>query len=447
MKKDPFYSKLSSLVFPIMLQAFMLALVSATDAIMLGLVDQVSMASVSLSGQVQFILSMFVLGIAAGAAILIAQYWGKGDLPTIERIIPIALRYNLIFGGAFTLATLAAPMAVISFFTNDAQLRAAGALYLRAVSLSYFLCAVAQIYLMVLKNTGLAKLSSLISSSAVALNIVLNALLIFGLFGFPRLGVAGAAYATVIARGVELLCAWLTAGRKCPVRVRWSMIFNRERVLEADFRKYTVPTLAAALVWGCAYTLYSVIMGHIDQDAVAAFSITAIAKALVSCLIRGVAGGAGIIIGNTLGAGELELAKDYGKRLAILSFIVGGLTGGFLALISPLIVKYAPLSTSAGEYLQGMLLFCGLNIVFQSFNTTTLDGIFTAGGDAKFDMYGNIVVMWCITVPLGFIMAFVFKLPAVAIYCIVNCDEIVKVPAVIHHYKKYIWLRNLTREM
>ena len=443
---DEFYNNLWMLVFPIMIQTFMLALVSATDAIMLGLVDQTSLSAVSLAGQVQFVLNLFVSAIAIGVGIIAAQYWGKGDTASIEKIVPIALRTNLICGGAFTLAAALLPELLMRFFTSEEALIASGADYLRAVALSYLLCGISQIYLTVLKNTGAAAVSSRISSMAVILNIIVNALLIFGLCGLPKLGIVGAAYATVLARAVELVWSLIATSRRGCVAVRWSGLFKRYAQLSGDFWKYTMPVLGASLVWGIAYTMYSVIMGHMGSDAVAANSITSIAKSMISCLIRGVSGGAGIMIGNLLGAGKLEKAKVYGGRLTRLAIVVGVMTGGLLMLISPLIVRLAPLSDTASGYLQGMLIFCGVNIMFQSVNTTVLDGIFCAGGDSKFDMQGNLIAMWCFSVPVGFLAAFWLKLPVMAVFCIVNLDEIVKIPAVYLHYKKYVWLRNITRE-
>lgn len=445
-KQDPFYQQLTALVFPIMIQSFMLALVSATDAAMLGIVNQESLSAVSLAGQIQFVLNLFITGIAAGTGIIAAQYWGKEDPASIEQVIPVALRANLVCGALFTLCAFCAPRALMLIFTDESPLIELGAAYLRVVSPSYLLCAVSQIYLIVLKNTGAAAVSSRISSSAVVLNIILNAVLIFGLLGVPALGVRGAAWATSIARGVELAwSAWATR-RRHVVLVRWDRIFQRERVLAGDFWKYTKPVLAASMVWGIAFTLYSVIIGHMGTDAVTANSIVSIAKSLLSCLIRGVGGGAGILIGNLLGAGELEKAREYGGRLTRLAILIGCLSGGLLMLLSPLIVRLVGYGDTASRYLQGMLLFCGVNMAFQAVNHVVLDGIFCAGGDSRFDMVGNIGAMWCFSVPMGFLAAFVLKLPVLAVYCIVNMDEIVKIPAVYLHYKKYIWVRNITRQ-
>ena len=428
--KDEFYQKLKLLVLPIAIQNFMLALVSATDAIMLGWIDQTSLSAVSLAGQVQFVLSLFISGIAAGAGIMAAQYWGKQDAASIEKVIPIALRTNLLFSGLFTILAGFCPEILMRIFTNDAALVASGSQYLRAVALSYVLCGISQVYLILLKNTGHAAVSSRISSTAVVLNIILNAILIYGLCGAPALGIRGAAYATVAARVVELIWAYLETKKPERVRILWNRLFSSAgKILSEDFWRYTLPVLAASLVWGIAYVLYSVIMGHMGSDAVAANSITSIAKSLLSCLIRGVSGGAGVLIGN------------------LLAIAIGVVTGGLLMLISPAIVHFAPLTDTAAEYLQYMLLFCGLNLMAQSVNTTVLDGIFCAGGDAKFDMQGNIGAMWCFSVPLGFLAAFWLKLPVMVVYCIVNLDEIVKLPAVYLHYKKYVWVRNITRDI
>ena len=290
------------------------------------------------------------------------------------------------------------------------------------------------------------------------LNILLNAVLIFGLLGAPKLGIVGAAVATVIARGVELGWSMLESRKKTAltlpdgrqknvvIRIRWDRILAPEPALMRDFWKVTGPLLAASMVWGIAYTFYSVIMGHMGGDAVAAHSVTGIARSLVACMTRGLGNGAGIMVGHVLGSGNLALAKKTGGRLTRLSIIAGIITGGLLMLLSPLIVRLAPLTETAASYLQGMLLFCGINLMFQSVNHTVLDGVFCAGGDSAFDMYGNIGAMWCFSLPLSFLAAFVWKLSPVAVYCIMNMDEIVKIPAVYLRYKKYIWLRDLTRE-
>lgn len=444
-KDNALAQQMLHLVVPIAIQQFMLALVSATDALMLGFVDQTSLSAVSLAGQVQFVLNLFVAGIAAGCGIMIAQYWGKRDTASIEKVMPVALYTNLLSGGIFTVLALIIPGGLMRIFTNDPLLIANGASYLRAVALSYVFCGISQIYLILLKNTGHAALSSKISSSAVIINIILNAILIFGLFGAPRLGIVGAAYATVTARLVELVWAYFAVRHAHHVAIRWSGILHTSKVLTKDFWYYTTPALGAALVWGIAFVLYSVILGHMGSDAVAANSIASIVKSMVQCVIRGVSAGAGILVGNLLGANELEKAKNYGGRITRISVLIGVVTGTILIILSPFVSHVAPMSDIARGYLQFMMVVLGFNLMGQSVNTTVLDGIFCAGGDAKFDMIGNLGAMWCFSVPLGFITAFVFHAPVWLVYIIISLDEIVKLPAVYKHYKKYVWVRNITR--
>lgn len=444
-KDNELAQQMLHLVVPITIQQFMLALVSATDALMLGFVDQTSLSAVSLAGQIQFVLNLFVAGIAAGCGIMIAQYWGKRDTASIEKVMPIALYTNLLSSGIFTVLALMIPGGLMRIFTNDPLLIANGASYLRAVALSYVFCGISQIYLILLKNTGHAALSSKISSSAVIINIILNAILIFGLFGAPRLGIVGAAYATVTARLVELVWAYFAVRHTHHVAIRWSGILYTSKVLTKDFWYYTTPALGAALVWGIAFVLYSVILGHMGSDAVAANSIASIVKSMVQCVIRGVSAGAGILVGNLLGANELEKAKTYGGRITRISILIGVVTGTILIILSPFVSHVAPMSDTARGYLQFMMVVLGFNLMGQSVNTTVLDGIFCAGGDAKFDMIGNLGAMWCFSVPLGFITAFVFHAPVWLVYIIISLDEIVKLPAVYKHYKKYVWVRNITR--
>ncbi|WP_243206777.1 MATE family efflux transporter [Oribacterium sp. oral taxon 102] len=208
-KEDELIQQMLRIAVPIALQFFMLACVSATDAVMLGFVDQTALSSVSLAGQIQFVLNLFVSGIAIGCGIMIAQYWGKNDPKSIEQLMPVALYANVLFGGVFTLLALLLPEQLMRIFAKDAALISGGAAYLRAVALSYLFCGISQVYLTLLKNTERVLLSSKISSVAVVLNILLNAILIFGFLGFPAMGITGAAIATVFARAVELIWAYL----------------------------------------------------------------------------------------------------------------------------------------------------------------------------------------------------------------------------------------------
>lgn len=446
MEKKEFYRQLRALVLPIAFQQFMLAAVSASDAVMLGLLSQNTMAAISLAGQVQFVFSLYLATMTIGASMFAAQYWGKGDRESVERIFGMVMRFTVPVSAGFTLLTALLPRAVMRIFTPEAELIAQGAVYLRAVSPSYLLCGVSQLFLCMMKNCGRAAAASRISAASVVINIGLNALLIFGLLGLPALGAAGAAVATVLARLAELALACRDSGKPGRIRLRWHCFRTREQRRSREFWKYVTPVLGNEIVWGVGFTMCSVIMGHLGSDAVAANSIAGIAKGLLICLCIGIGSGGGILVGNELGAGNLERAKEYGRRVARLSVLAGFFTGAVLLLLSPVIVRLTSLTPAAQEYLKWMLVICSYYCIGKSVNSTVIGGIFCAGGDSRFGFLCDAVTLWAITIPLGMLAGFVWKLPVIAVYFILNLDEIIKLPAVYLHFKKYKWVRDLTQE-
>lgn len=442
--RSSFAKKLLALVFPIAFQQFMSAFVSASDALMLGALTQDALSAVSLASQVAFVENLFLAAMTIGLSMFAAQYWGKQDVASVEDIFGYTMKITWVISAGFFLAGLCIPHRLMRLFTNDSNLIDLGALYLRAVSAAFLLTGISQIYLCVMKNSGKAAKASVISSVCVVINIFFNAIFIFGLLGFPKMEVAGAALATVIARFVEVIwCMWETA-KKSPVKLRCKKIAVSHRAMRLDFWKYTAPVLGNEIVWGIGFTMYSVIMGHLGSDAVAANSIANIAKNLVACFCLGLGSGSGILVGNELGAGRLATAKEYGSKLCKLSAVCGAASGLVLLLLTPFILAVTDLSAQADTYLKGMLAMCACYLIGKSINSTTIAGIFCAGGDSKFGFLCDTITMWCITVPVGFLAAFVFHLPVLVVYFVVNLDEMIKLPAVYQHYKKYQWVKNLT---
>ena len=446
-EKKEFYRKLFALVLPLALQNLMTALVSASDALMLGMLDQSSLSSVSLATQVQFVLNLFYAALTIGTTVLAAQYWGKGDREAVERVLAIALKGSMVISLVFFLAAFFCPHLLMRIFTNDPELIQLGIPYLRIVSWSYLFMGISQIYLCIMKNSGRTMRSTVYGSSAVVLNLLLNTLLIFGFLGFPRMEIAGAALATTIARAVELGLVLMENLRKGQIRIRMKYLREGSPVLQRDFVKYTSPVLANELVWGCGFTMFSVIMGHLGSDAVAANSIANIVKNIISCMCLGIGAGSGILVGNELGRGALERAREYGGRLCRISVAAGAVSGVILLACSPLVqLLAASLSEQAHEYLRVMLLICAYYLIGKAVNSTVVAGVFCAGGDTKFGLLCDAVTMWVIIVPIGMLAAFVWQLPVLAVYFLLNLDEFVKLPAVYRHYKKYRWVRNLTKE-
>ena len=448
MNKKDNHTRLMKLVWPISFQYLMTSLVSASDAFMLGFLDQTSLSATSLATQVAFVYSLFYYAFVFGFNVLGAQYWGKKDEASVRKVITITLRYTLLVGIIFSIITLTIPEAVMRIFTSDTELITVGAKYLRAVSASYFLTGISQVYFGVLKVCDKAGLSSLIGSLAVIVNIGLNALFIFGAGPIPGMGVVGAALATVCARIFEVIFALMVVHKyNCPgTSVRY-LLGKSDTLLVKDYWKYSLPLLINQLGWGCGVTMYSVIMGHLGSDAVAANSIASIVRTMVSSFCWGIAAAVGIVIGGLLGNGELEKAKRLGGKYVRLSIWIGIASGLVILCLMPLIMSAISLSPTATGYLKGMLFMSTYYVVGGSLNSTIIAGIFPAGGDTKFGMYCDTITLWCVVVPLGLIFAFWIKAPVLVVAFILTLDEIVKIPAVYKHYMKYKWVKNITRDM
>lgn len=445
-KDQTFSRKLISLIIPITLQNFMFALVPISDAVMLVALDQDSMSAVSLATQVTFVLNLFLFGIAAGTNMFAAQYWGKGDKTSIEKLFGYAVKLTIPVAALFFLMGLLLPAGLMSIYTDVPNIITHGISYLRIVSFSYIFTSFAWLFEAILKNTGFVRESTIISISMVIVNILLNGVFIFGLFGVPRMGAAGAALATTLS-GLEgfLGCAILLY-RRCSVKLRLKYVMNSDPLIRSEFSKYSTPFMANQLLWGIGFTMISVIIGHLGADATAANAIVAVVKDLVSCFCYALGSGGAIVVGNELGAGRLETGKLYGNKITKLTIISGAILGVLVALSTPFILKLVNLTPQASEYLKYMLWMCSYYILGRSINSTTIGGIFAAGGDTKFGFICDTITMWAFIVPVGMIAAFVLNLPVLAVYFLLNLDEMIKLPAVFIHYRKYKWVKNLVAD-
>ncbi|MCR4637723.1 MATE family efflux transporter [Ruminococcus sp.] len=446
MKDKGLYKNLFKIVAPIAFQYFMSSLVSASDAFMLGFMDQDSLSASSLAGQAAFVYSLFFMAFVSGCNVLAAQYWGKKDHMTVEKVLAITMRYSLIVGAFFTLAAFIIPEYIMRIFTNKPELIRLGGVYLRTVALSYVLAGFSQAYFGIMKVCDCAGLSSLIGSFSVIFNIIANGLLIFGIGPFPEMGIAGAALATVLARAFECVFILVVMLRgKCPP-LRVGMLFRlNEAVLHKDYIRYTLPILLNQLGWGGGVTMYSVIMGRLGSDAVAANSIASIVRSMIASLCWGIAAGVGIVIGGMLGRNEIEAAKKAGGKFVRLSLLIGAGSGVVILALTPIILRVIVLDPQAQYYLKYMMFMAAYYIIGNSLNSTIISGIFPSGGDTRFGMICDIVTLGCVVVPMGLIAAFWLKLPVLAVAFILTLDEFVKIPAVYKHYMKYKWLKNITR--
>ena len=441
------YGRIAKLTGPIIIQNLLSAFVTSADVVMLNFVGQEHISAVSLATQYATVLFMILYGLGTGVTMLSAQYYGKGDMQAVEAVQGIALRFSVGVTALFTAAALLVPRAMMRVFTPDPQLITIGAGYLRNVAPAYLCWGVIEIYLATLRSVGRVGISTSLNTAAFTLNILLNAVFIFGLFGAPKLGAAGVALATSISRVVELVLTLIVSARNRVIRLKVSQMFIRSKALFRDFLRMAMPATLNDVSWGLAFSMYSVIIGQfLGTDMVAANSFTSLVRTFGTVLCFSVASGGGIFLGQLLGDGRMEEA-DKGATAMMKMTVLSGIVGGLIVLAAtPFALRVANLTDQGKHYLKVMLLINTYYVMGQAVNTSLIAGVFRAGGDSRFGFICDTIDMWCYAVPLGFLAAAVLKLPPLWVYFLLCTDEFVKWPWVIGHYRSRKWLRNITRE-
>lgn len=434
------------LAVPIVLQNIVTTAVNSADVIMLGFVGQDALSAGSLANQVMFILNLVYTGISSGVIMLAAQYWGKKDTKTIEHIMGIGMQLSMFISSMFFIMAFFFPHILMRIFTNDINLITAGIPYLRMVSFSYLFMSFSQVYLCAMRSIERVHFSTVTNAVALILNIIFNAVFIFGLFGAPKLGILGVALATVIARGVEFTICVIDNFIPKAIHFHIKNILEVNKILFFDFMKYSLPAFGNEIVWGVAFSMYSVIMGHLDSDIVAANAVVVVARNLGTVACFGIADAGAIILGKSIGSGNTDTIKSDSSHFVKITSISAILGGIVIFLLRPVFFTMADLTPTAQSYLSIMLFINMYYIVGQAFNTAMICGVFRSGGDSKWGFFCDIIDMWCYSVPLGFISAFVLKLPPMWVYFLICTDEFVKIPFVYKHYKSYKWLKNITRD-
>ncbi|HJD45932.1 MAG TPA: MATE family efflux transporter [Candidatus Mediterraneibacter norfolkensis] len=442
-----FYRNVIALVVPMALQNLINVGVSAADVIMLGGVGETALSGASLAGQVQYIMTLFLFGLTSGATVLTAQYWGKGDRTSIEKILGMAVKAGVCVTALFTVAALAIPGTLMQIFTSDPAVISEGIKYLRIVAFSYVLMGITQAYLYIMRSVERVIVATVVYLMSLLCNIVLNSIFIFGLLGCPAMGVSGAALGTLCSRILEVI---LVAGYahffNRDVKLRLKYVLHTDSVLFRDFMRYALPVIVNEVMWGLGTAANTAILGHMGSSAVAANSVAQVARQLATVVAFGLSSAAAIYLGKTIGEKKPEHARAYSKRFILLSVIMGVLGGAVILAVSPFAAAALSLSETARGYLRFMFLVMSYFVVGQAYNTTMVVGIFRSGGDTRFGLILDVSTMWCCSIFLGFIAAFVFKLSVPVVYVILMSDEIIKIPITTWRYRKYRWLRDVTRE-
>lgn len=441
-----FYRSLVALAVPVALQNLITFAVSFADNLMVGSLGDAAVSGVYMGSQIQTLLQMFSGGIEGAILVLASQYWGKKDIRSIKRIIAIGLQFSLMFGILLTTVCLVFPSQILSLFTADAAVIADGTVYLRIVCLSYVFFCVTQALISSMRSVEVARIGMGVSAISLVFNILLNYLLIFGHFGFPALGIAGAAIATLISRIVETLVMVLyVAKADKKLSLRFSDLLVVDKLLRKDFIRYGLPIIGGNLVWSVNMMVNSMILGRYSASVITAASVANTMNSLAYVTMNGLSAAVGIITGKTVGAGQTEKMKEYAYTVQILFFSLGIVTGGIVALLkNPFISLYTGITSEAAFYSRQFITVLSVTIIGTCYQAAGLFGLVKSGGDISFVFKNDTIFVFLVVLPSAIIASYLGAAPWVVFACL-KCDQILKCFVAVVKINRFDWMKNLTR--
>lgn len=447
-REKSFYKSLGQIAFPLAMQNLISVGVAMTDTVMLGQLGETAISASSLANQLFFIFTFILFGFSGGTIVLSAQYWGKGDKVTISKVMGITLRFSIFFGIIFTLIGLIFPTQFMSFYTKDPDVIKAGVSYLRYIAPSYLFSSVTVICLAVMRSMENVKISLFTSCTSFIVNIILNPILIFGLYGAPKMGVPGAALATLIARGVEFTIAvvYVIFINK-NFHFYFCHLFTNDKELLKDYIRYSGPVILNESLWGAGISVQAAIIGNLGKYASAAANIVGVVQRLTTVLIFGVCDSATVLLGKKIGAGDEKGAKAAANTFVLLSIFLGLFSSLLVGVIGRAAIAtgvFTMTSTTEG-YVDIMLYGASLFVFLQAISATNIVGIMRAGGDTRAAMVIDVTTLWFVSLPVGLMIGYVFKFAPPYVYLCMSCDEVLKVVICLWRYKSGKWLHNITR--
>lgn len=446
-RERDFYKQTIRLTFFIALQNVIVCFVGLADNVMIGAYSQDALSGVALANQYQFLLQMVVGGVGEGMVVIAAQYWGTKRLQPIRCVMGIAMEAAVALGILFWIAAQLCPTAMLGLLSSDAAAVSQGVDYLRIVSYSYVFFCASMVLVCAQRSIENVRIGMLSSSAGLAVNIGLNWVLIFGHLGAPRLGAAGAAIATLIARGVECgVVAFFTfrIDRKLACAIR-HFLFPDPKLLR-DFLRVASPVALSGASWGIAQGIQMGILGHMGSSAIAASAVANSLFQVVSVVAYGMANASAVIIGKAVGRNERTELKGYVNSLQLMYLIVGALSGLMLFLLKDWVLSLYAVTLEARNMAEGFMTVLSVTLVGTAYQCSCLSGIVRGGGNTKFTFYNDLIFMWGIVLPLSLLAAFVWKWNPVVVFFCLKSDQLTKCLVAAWQVNSYHWVRKVTRD-
>lgn len=440
-----FYRRLCTIGIPMTVQFFLSSSLNLIDTVMVGRLGERAVAAVGAANQLYYILTFLMTGIASGCGIFISQYHGKGDSRRIRHALGTALILSIAVGSLFFFTALLIPEQVAEIFIKEKAFVRDTASYLQIVCFSYLLAAITSTYTSGMKNIGRAVPSMPTSMTGVLVNVALNWMLIFGKCGFPRLEIRGAAIATLIARCVELAVILVVVyGGKTVFAVSAKELFSFERNFFRQLLRPTTHTVANELIWSVGVSAYAVAYGKLGETALAVAQVYQTIQSFLSILFYGIASAAIIMVGEELGAGRMDVAQNYGKRMVRLSICLGVACGVLMFFGAELFARLFSLPVETTWQIIRTLRILALPFVAFCVNTVVITGVLRSGGDTKVPLMIETVLIWCCGIPLTFVACLVLKTPVYLAVLATYIWEVPKLLILLRRMRRGSWIKDVT---
>jgi len=439
-----FLSRLAKLSLPIALQNLFVVLGNSVTTLMTGRLGDISIAAAGFSNQLFFILSLVQFGVSSGVSIFTAQFWGNGSKRRILQALGVSLLLGLCVGGLFMSVALVLPHLFLGIFTSDEVLLSSALGLLRIAGFSFLFTPVINTYTFILRSTGNVRLPMFVSTTGVALNILLGYGLIFGKLGLPDLGVRGAATANLIARVTEcLVLVWLVYRLKTPLAAVWKDIFSFDLTFLRKILQRVLPVMSNELVWALGITAYNAIYARLGTESYAAVTIKDTIENLIFVPFLGFTNACAILVGNTIGARKPEKAQQHIRQTLLLVLALAGGLGFLLGISRFAILRSLNINSTARGYALNMILILACVLWVRSSNFVFFIGMMRSGGDTRFAYIIDAGTMWTIGVPLALASAFYFHLPVYWVYLLVMIEEAVKFLVSLWRFRSRRWIHDL----
>jgi len=445
-KKPQFYKTLLMLAIPMALQNLLSMSVGFADNIMVGQLGERAVAGVMMANQVQNILNMLVIGISASLVVIAAQYWGKNDTDSVKAVVSIGIKVALGVGFLVSVVTLLFPAHVLRIFTNDPGVIEEGARYIRILAFSYVFFCLTQTLMGAMRCVEVVRIGVVVSLSTLIISMVGNYLLIFGNFGFPEMGIQGAAIATLTARVTEavIMVVYVRFIDK-RLKIRFTELLKTNKPLLADFFRYGLPVMGGDVSWGIIGAIKVAVIGRMGESAMAASSVSTILFGLITVVVWATSGASGVIIGKTVGSGDYNLVKQYARTLQIVFVGLGIVAGLSIFGLRDIFISLYNFYEETQIIARQFMTLLSISVVFTSYHAPCFTGIIRAGGDTKFVFIVDGICSWIFVLPVTFLAAFVFNAPPWVVFLCIFSDQFYKWIIAFIKTNRFKWIINLTR--